>query len=226
MNGIAGTLAKLLTRIFNQEHGFTAIQTAIGVVSSVAVAGTLGTAVVSSATESADTTEQVVQESIANIQGTFDLRGSVVGIASKTGPQGSLGQLTFSLALVCNDGSMDFTPPVPSVENSGLAGPDSLNTIIISYTDDNQYVDNLYWTVAKLGRDDGDYLLEGKEMYQITIGGSKVPGQNGGNLVDALNPDLTTYTKFSLDIKSPQTPNLVLERTTPGYIHNIVNFGY
>jgi hypothetical protein len=226
MNGIAGNLAKLFGKIIKQEHGFTAIQTAIGVVSSVAVAGTLGTAVVSSATESADTAEQVVQESIANIQGTYDLRGSVIGIASKTGPQGALGQLTFSIALVSSGGSMDFTPPLPSADNTGLAASDSLNTIIISYTDDNQYVDNLYWTVAKLGRDDGDYLLEGKEMYQITIGGSKVPGQSGGNLVDALNPDLTTYTRFSLDIKSPQTANLVLERTTPGYIHNIVKFGY
>jgi archaellin len=226
MNAIMGFLTKLLRVLNTQEKGFTAIQTAIGVISSVAVAGTLGTAVVNSGTNAADQTEQVVQEAITNILGTYDLRGSVIGIASKTGADGSLGQLTFSIALVSSSGSIDFTPPSPSPDNSGLAGPDSKNTIIISYADDNQYVENLYWTINKLGNDNGDNILEGREMYQITIGGSRIAGEKGGNLVDALNPDLSTYDKFSIDIKSPQSPILVLERTTPAYIHNIVKFGY
>jgi hypothetical protein len=226
MNAILGNFIQFLRGLVNQEKGFTAIQTAIGVVSSVAVAGTLGTAVVNSASDASEQTQQAVEQAITNIQGTYDLRGSVIGIASKTGSEGSLGQLTFSIALVSSDGAMDFTPPSPSPDNTGLAGPESKNIIVISYTDENQYVDNLYWTVSKLGSDNGDYILEGKEMYQITIGGSRVAGEKGGNLVDALNPDLSTYDKFSIDIKSPQSPILVLERTTPAYIHNIVKFGY
>jgi hypothetical protein len=226
MNAILGNFIQFLRGLVNQEKGFTAIQTAIGVVSSVAVAGTLGTAVVNSASDASEQTQQAVEQAITNIQGTYDLRGSVIGIASKTGSEGSLGQLTFSIALVSSDGAMDFTPPSPSPDNTGLAGPESKNIIVISYTDENQYVDNLYWTVSKLGSDNGDYILEGKEMYQITIGGSRVAGEKGGNLVDALNPDLSTYDKFSIDIKSPQSPILMLERTTPAYIHNIVKFGY
>jgi archaellin len=226
MNRIIEKIAGLFRNILKQERGFTALQTAIGVVSSVAVAGTLGTVVVNSGSDVADETQKIVQETIANIEGTYDLRGSVIGIASKAGASGTLGQLTFSVALVCSGGSIDFTPPSPSPDNNGIAGPDSQNMIIISYIDDNQYIEDLYWTVTKLGNDDGDYILEGKEMYQITIGGSKTAGQNGGNLADALNPDLTSNTRFSIGIKSPQGANLVLERTTPGYVHNIVNFGY
>jgi archaellin len=226
MNGLIARLAGLMQGLIKQERGFTALQTAIGVVSSVAVAGTLGTAVVNSGSDAAEETQKVVQESIANIEGTYDLRGSVIGTTAKAGASGALGQLTFSLALVCSDGSMNFTPPSPSPDNNGLAGPDSQNIIVISYTDQNQYVDNLYWTVSKLGNDDGDFILDGREMYQITIGGNRAAGQNGGNLIDALNPDLSTYTKFSIDVKSPQGANLVLERTTPAYIHNIVNFRY
>jgi hypothetical protein len=226
MNGVIGNLKNLIRNLINQEKGFTAIQTAVGVVSSVAVAGSLGTVVVNSATSASDQVEQAVYQTIENIEGTYDLRGSVIGVASKTGAAGNLGQITFSVALVSSGGKMDFTPPSASPENNGLAGPDSANIITISYTDENQYVDNLYWTVQKLGRDNGDYILEGGEMYQITIGGSKIAGQNGGNLVDALNPDLTTNTRFSLDIKSPQSPILVLERTTPSYFRNIIKFGY
>jgi hypothetical protein len=226
MNGIIGNLKKFIGNLVNQEKGFTALQTAVGVVSSVAVAGSLGTVVVNSATSASDQVEQAVYQTIANIEGTYDIRGSLIGVASKAGAKGTLGQLTFSVALVMGEGSMDFTPPSPSSENDGLAGPDSTNIITIAYTDDNQYVDNLYWTVQKLGRDNGDYILEGGEMYQITIGGSKIAGEKGGNLVDALNPDLSTNSRFSLDIKSPQSPILVIERTTPAYIHNIVKFGY
>lgn len=226
MNGIIRNITKLIRNLVSQEKGFTALQTAVGVVSSVAVAGSLGTVVVNSATSASDEVESAIYQTIDNIEGTYDLRGSLIGIASKAGANGNLGQLTFSVALVMGEGSMDFTPPSPTQENNGLAGPESNNIISIAYTDENQYVDNLYWTVQKLGRDDGDYLLEGGEMYQITIGGSKIAGENGGNLVDALNPDLSTRTRFSLDIKSPQTPILVLERTTPSYINKIVKFGY
>jgi flagellin FlaB len=224
MNNLIKAIAKLFRTMRSSQQGFTAIQTAVVAVASLAVAGTLGTSLVSAGLDAADETEQMIHTAIQNIQGTFDIRGSVLGKSTTTGSSGTIGQLTFSVALVLSDGSIDFTPPNPSPENNGLAGPDSKNVITISYTDDYQHVDNLYWTIEKLGKDDGDYILNGKEMYQITIGGNKTPSKNGGNLIDALDPLLSTSTKFSLDVKSPQGANMVLERTTPSYIQNIVNF--
>ena len=142
------------------------------------------------------------------------VKSPIYAKAATIGPQGTICQLSFNVALVCSDGFIDFTPPTASPENNGLAGPDSTNLIVISYTDANQHVDNLYWTVAKLGKDNGNDLLEGSEMYQITVGGNPVAGIDGGNLVDALNSDLSTNTEFVIDMGAPQSAILHLEGKT------------
>ncbi len=221
MVGFLNRLAGPLRHFLSAQHGFTALQTAIGTVAAVATAGTVSTVVVQSSTAASQDVEQAVYESIRNIQGTFMIKGPIYGKAVVTGSKGTIGQLSFDVALVCNDGFIDFTPPAASPENNGLAGPDSANIVVISYTDANQHVDDLYWTVTKLGKDNGDYVLEGGELFQITIGGSVTPGKDGGNLIDALQTDLSKDTAFSIDMGAPQGAVLHLEGETSSSIKKI-----
>lgn len=214
-------LKKLVKWFSARQQGFTALQTAIVMTSSIVTAGTVATAVVSSGTESSAEVEQVITDTIQNLQGTLMIKGDMTGKAYITGAHGTLGQMVFNVGLVLNDGVMDFTPPTPDSNNNGIAGPDSRNVVIISYADGNQRVDDLYWTAMGLGRNNGDYLLEPGEMFQITVG-SPTTSQNGGNLIDALNPDLSTYTLFTLTMIPAQSPPMVIEQRTPPSFSKVV----
>ncbi len=64
---------------------------------------------------------------------------------------------------------VDFTHPNGSSSNTGLVASGSNNTVVISYTDEDQRVEDLYWTKTELSGD-GDEMLEAGEKFQITIG--------------------------------------------------------
>ncbi len=219
-----GFIHKLKTLIISSAKGragFTAIQMAIGMTASIIAAGSVATMVISSGTGLSNQTEEAVDQTISSLEGTFMLRSDLYGKASITGAHGTLGQITFTVGLVLSSGEIDFTPPAANPDNNGLAAPDSQNRIVISYTDANQRVENLFWTVNLLSCGDGDYILEGGELFQITVG-SAAEGQDGGNLIDALNPDLSTNSRFVLELKHAQTPGLTIETGTPGSFTNVV----
>ena len=109
------------------------------------------------------------------------------------------------------------SPPV-----TGLADSSSTNVVVLNYIDEDQTENDLYWTVTKLGNADADDLLENNERFQITVGGDTA-GSGGGNLIDALDTDLTVKKTFNLEILTPVGAVLVIERTTPAYIDTIMN---
>jgi hypothetical protein len=222
MNCIKNHLNRLAKWFRAGQQGFTALQTAIVLTSSVMTAGSVATAVVTSGTQTANEAEQAITETVQNLQGTLMIKGDITGKAYITGAHGTLGQMVFNVGLVLDGGMMDFTPPTVNPTNNGIAGADSSNVVIISYIDNYQRVDDLYWTAAGLGKNNGDYLLEPGEMFQITVGSAN-PGQNGGNLIDALNPDLSTYTNFYLNMSPAKSPALMIEQTTPASFSKVVN---
>ena len=83
-------------------------------------------------------------------------------------------------------------------------------------------MNDLYWTVTKLGNSDSDSLLEKNEKFEITVG-SSANGTGGGNLIDALGTDLTINKTFNLEVLTPVGAVLTIERTTPAYIDTIMN---
>jgi hypothetical protein len=223
VTAVFGRLSQWVKRFLNQQKGFTSLQLAIGTVTSLVLAGGLTTTVVMSSNGVGQEVDNQITESLMNITGTYMIRSSIYGQAATLGSKGELGQLVFTVGIVARGGYADFTPPSPSADNTGLAGGESQNTIVISYTDENQHVTNLYWTVTPVGQSDGDYMLEEHELFQITLG-SNTPGENGGNLLDALDTPLTTNTLFTIEMGSGQGATLAFDRRTPTYLKKITNF--
>jgi hypothetical protein len=224
MPGILDQLIRFLGRFFSQQKGFTSLQMAIGTVSALVVAGGVTTTVAVSSDGLTEEIDKQITETMNNISGTYMIRSSIYGQATAEGSRGIIGQLVFTVGVVTTGGSVDFTPPLPSADHTGLAAAGSLNTIVISYTDDNQHVDDLYWTVDPIGQNDGDYILEEHEQFQITLGGSATPGENGGNLVNALATPLSANTRFSIEMGASQGPVLAFDRSTPSYLKKVTNF--
>ena len=115
------------------------------------------------------------------------------------------------------------TPTANATANGGVAAVASTNKVVINYVDQYQEVNDLYWTITKLGGSDADDLLEQQEKFEITIGSSSA-NTSGGNLIDALSTNaLTVNRTFSIIVATPVGAVLEIERTTPAWIDQIMN---
>jgi archaellin len=229
MNGIITMLLATMRRIGRGEKGLASIPLIVGAVSTVAVGATLAGTVINAGSSASQNVDTALHNAIQNVQGTVMIRGNVLGKAATTGPNGKMGQIMFTVSLATTGGSIDFTPPTPDPANTGLADPNnSTNAIVISYTDKYQHVDNLYWTINRIGRNDGTNMLIDNEMFQVVIGGSPTPGVNGGNLVNALGKPLSTYTAFEIEMKTAQGQSAMptIQWSTPPNFDPVINFGY
>ena len=97
---------------------------------------------------------------------------------------------------------------------------------MISYLDQYQKLDDVFWTLSKLGSSNAGNLLDPGEKFQITIGNDLSHADSGagsGNLVDALTHHLGPGTRFTLEVKTPSGSTLTLERVIPAVIDTVMN---
>ncbi|OGO00397.1 MAG: hypothetical protein A2Y58_05860 [Chloroflexi bacterium RBG_13_51_52] len=209
----------MLKKIFRKEKGITGLETAIILIAFVVVAAVFAYTALSAGLFSTQKAQEAVYSGLKEAQSTLEIKGAIIATGNVTGDAGRIGQITFTVSNVLGGEPIDFTEP--SGGALGIA-TGSTNKVVINYLDSSQEVDNLYWTLAKLGNDDGDDLLETGEKFQITIGA--VDGAAEGNLVQALNPNYLSVNKtFSLVILTPIGAVVTIERTTPPYIDKIIN---
>jgi flagellin FlaB len=206
----------MLRKSLRKEKGITGLETAIILIAFVVVAAVFAYTALSAGLFSTQKAQEAVYSGLKEAQSTLELKGGIVAAGNVTGANGSIGTLTFTVSNVLGGEPVDFTPP-----SGGAAGKAMGNAhkVVINYIDNAQEITDLYWTVSKMGNDDGDSLLETGEKFQITVG-----SQSGeGNLVDALEPNLSVNDTFSIVLMTPIGAVLVLERTTPPYIDKIMN---
>jgi flagellin FlaB len=208
----------MLKKFLGKEKGITGLETAIILIAFVVVAAVFAYTALSAGLFSTQKAQEAVYSGLKEAQSTLELKGGIVATGNVTGASGCIGQLTFTVANVLGGEPVDFTPP-----SGGALGIATGNDhkVVINYIDNSQQKTNLYWSVSKMGNDDGDYLLETGEKFQITVG--DVDGGGAGNLVQALEPDLGVNATFSLVVMTPIGAVLTIERTTPPYIDKIIN---
>jgi flagellin FlaB len=208
----------MLKKVLRKEKGITGLETAIILIAFVVVAAVFAYTALSAGLFSTQKAQEAVYSGLKEAQSTLELKGGIVATGNVTGASGSIGQLTFTVANVLGGEPVDFTPP-----SSGALGIATGNThkVVINYIDSSQEVTDLYWTLTKMGNDDGDTLLEAGEKFMITIG--DIDGGPVGNLVQALEPDLSVNDTFSIVVMTPIGAVITIERTTPPYIDKIIN---
>ncbi len=214
-------LNKLFKRTWKGEKGITGLETAIILIAFVVVAAVFAYTALSAGLFSTQKSQEAVYSGLKEARSTLELRGAVVATANATGASGTIKQISFTVGNVLDGEPLDFT--APTADNAtGTAASGSSNKVVLSYIDQDQKVNDLYWTVTKLGGSDDDDLLETKEKFEITIG-SATAGSGAGNLIDALTTDLTVNKTFTIEVKTPVGAVLNIERTTPAYIDTIMN---
>ena len=204
------------------QRGITGLETAIILIAFVVVAAVFAYTALSSGLFATQKSQEAVYSGLREAQSTLELRGGVIATAQTAGASGTIKQLTFTISNALGGEPIDFTAPTANTSNTGVAASASTNKVVINYVDENQTKEDLYWTVTKLGNADDDDLLEDKEKFEITIGNSD-NGTGGGNLIDALDTDLTVNEQFSVIVLTPVGAVMEIERTTPAYIDTIIN---
>ncbi|MBU2609125.1 MAG: flagellin [Chloroflexi bacterium] len=212
-----------LCKVHKGQKGITGLETAIILIAFVVVAAVFAYTILSAGLFATQKSQEAVYAGLKEAQSSLELRSGVIATANTTGASGTVQQISFIVSNALGGEPMDFTAPTANTSsNNGVANSGGSNKVVISYVDQDQLVEDLYWTVTKLGSSDSDDLLEQHEKFQITIGSSAV-GASGGNLIDALGTDLTVNKKFSVILHTPIGAVLEIERTTPAYIDTILN---
>jgi flagellin FlaB len=209
----------MYNKYFKHEKGITGLETAIILIAFVVVAAVFAYTALSAGLFSTQKDQEAVYSGLQEAQSTLEMKGGVIATANITTADNPvtacIGQLSFTVSNVLGGQAIDFTEPSTSAGGKVTSND---NKVVINYLDQTQEQDNLYWTITKVGNDDGDYLLETGEKFQVNVGGGA-----GNNLTDALGTNLGVNQKFSIQILTPAGAVLTIERTTPAVIDQIMN---
>ncbi len=213
----------MLNKFLKREKGITGLETAIILIAFVVVAAVFAYTTLSAGLFSTQKSQEAVYSGLKEAQSTLELKGNVIATANGSGTNGRVKQISFVLANVLGGEMIDFEPPTAASGNTGIADTNSSNKVVINYVDQYQTVNDLYWTITKLGGSDADNLLEANEKFKVTIGGASA-SSGGGNLINALSTSpLNVNREFSLIIQTPIGAVLEIERTIPPYMDTIMN---
>lgn len=185
------------------QKGITGIETAIILIAFVIVASVFAYVVLSAGLFSTQKAKEAIHAGLEEAQCTIEIKGNIYG--QMTG--GVLQEVYFTVGTTTSGGSIDFS------DTSGNAS----NLVVISYSDAYQIFPAVNWTMTKLNTIDSDNMLDKNELFMITVDLTCV----SANATPEQMPG--PYHTFHLELKPPSGAVLVLERTLPARIDQIVN---
>ena len=224
-------------RAVPSQRGITGLETAIILIAFVVVASVFAFTVLSTGIFASERSKETVFSGIKEAQSSLEPRGSVIayrGVLSNG--TATVFRLTMTLSNAIAGEPVDLTPPYTS-NDSGL-DPDVVSAneyvTVISYSDKNQYLSDLPWTVSYPGNDDSDNLLEDNEKAEINIwlldrntataigtAGSIALSSSGG--ISATSSVLTTNDEFTVEIKPADGAVLNVQRTLPSQLDTVMD---
>ena len=192
-----------LLRPLRDQRGITGIETAIILIAFVIVASVFAYVVLSAGLFSTQKAKEAINAGLDEAKSTIEIKGNLYGKMEDS----VLREVYFTLATTTGGDMIDFT----DTSDNGS------NLVVISYSDQYQIFPSVNWTMTKLNSDDPDNLLDKNELFMITVDLSCV----SANATDEEKPG--PYHGFQLEIKPPIGAVLILERTIPARVNQIVN---
>jgi archaellin len=126
--------------------------------------------------------------------------------------QGQATALLITLTNTLEGEPIDVKEPGDSDAN-GLSDSDSTHSLILTYSDKNQVVRDVYWTQTFVGQNDSDDLLEAGEKVELNV---RFTGLSSSFPV-------LGDTRFDLEIRPESGGTVVIERTMPDIIDAVMN---
>ncbi len=155
------------------RRGITGLETAIILIAFVVVASVFAFTVLSTGVFSAERSKDTIYSGLQSARASLEPRGSLIAYRGAHGstPTNTIYKVAFIVAPSVADEAIDLTPPY----TAGGTGtdPDFVTNAeyrtVVSYTDQNQALPDVPWTVNFLGNSNGDNILEANEKAEITV---------------------------------------------------------
>ena len=190
-------MRRLVQRIRQSQEGITGLETAIILIAFVIVASVFAYVVLSAGLFSSQKAKEAVNAGLESTMSTIELKGNIIAKMES----GVVKEIYLNVGIPAAGSPVDFTPA------SG-----NTSALIISYTDADNMIPSVNWTVEKLSTINNDYLLDPNELFLVTVA-----------LPTSGNISIGPYDRFALEIKPPAGPALPIERTVPGRVSQYVN---
>jgi flagellin FlaB len=230
----------------NGQRGITGLETAIILIAFVVVASVFAFTVLSTGIFSSERSKETVFAGLDEVRSSLEPRGSVIAYKGQftDGSTDSIYKVVFTVSNAVQGEAINLTPPY-TVSGSG-DDPDIVSgaqyKMIISYADDDQYLNDLPWSITFPGYDNGDDLLDAGEKAEITVWladrvtGVANPTDSGGiDIMDGSSGDggsggfTSTSTvpgvndKWTIELKPESGATLNIERRLPGRLDTIMD---
>ncbi|MGD0855943.1 MAG: hypothetical protein ABSA18_09085 [Dehalococcoidia bacterium] len=200
-------LMKAMQNLHREEKGMTGLETAIILIAFVTVAAVFGYAVLSAGLFSAERGKETIYAGLNEAQSNMELSGSVIALGDNATPPTQVNKVKFTVKNAIAGVPIDMAPN----DGSGT------NKCVISLTTASQYLNNIRWSKAAIGDDNGNNLLETGEQFEITV---DLTTCNGGS---ALSPALGTYDVFNLQVKPSVGSTITIQRTLPAALDSVMD---
>lgn len=184
------------------ERGITGLETAIILIAFVVVASVFAYTVLSAGIFSSQKGQEAVYAGLSETRATMEIKGDVYAYGNGTPGNLTVQAASFTLTNAMKGQAIDLTP---------YTGGNATHVTIISYTDKNQHIPDLPWTVSWIGKNNGDDLLEQDEQAVVRVD------------LSGLNPHPSTYDTFTIEVKPVTGASLILNRTFPARIDAVMN---
>jgi flagellin FlaB len=188
---------RLQSGIRQDQEGLTGLSTAIILIAFVIVAS-FAYVILSAGLFSSQKAKEAINNGIQSTMATVEIRGNIIAYMVDS----EVTDIFFCVGIPAAGSPVDFTPP------SG----NGTQKVVVSYSDAENYLPSVNWTVERLSWGNDDYLLDPNELFQMTI-----------FLPTSGNVSIGPYDSFSLEIKPPDGPVLTVDRTIPSRVSQYVN---
>jgi archaellin len=138
--------------------------------------------------------------------------GAQVVNLDKVVAQGQATSILITLTNTLEGEPIDVSEPSDSDAN-GAADFDSIHTMILTYTDKNQVINDVYWTKTFIGKNDGDDLLEAGEKVEVTVSLSGL---------SSFYPVIGDV-KWDIEVRPEDGGTVVIQRAMPDVIDTVMN---
>jgi len=194
-------MTKLMKAMHRGEKGMTGLETAIILIAFVTVAAVFGYAVLSAGLFSAERGKETIYAGLNEAKSNMELSGSVIA----KGSGDNVTHILFTVKNAIAGNAIDMTP-----NSGGTAGQ---NKTVISVTTKNDYLNNVAWSFAAIGDDNGNNLLETGEQFVVTVDLTAI----------GLSQPLQANDTFSLQVKPSLGSTITIQRQLPPAIESVMD---
>ncbi len=231
--------------LLRSEKGITGLETAIILIAFVVVASVFAFTVLSTGVFSAERSKDTIYAGLQEARSSLEPKGALIAY---TGGAGSAVETVFKVSFIVAPAvageAIDLTPPA-TADDSGIdpvIDTSAEYRTIISYTDQNQFLPDVPWTVDFIGEESGDNLLEAGEKAEITVWllqrdfsvatvsdadavteWTANPTTGAHGILETGGTLLTPNDKFTLEVKPNAGSVMTLQRTLPPRLDTIMD---